>query len=79
MKITLLGIYRCKGRPRRPHHVVWFSKKLSKVCKQSDSDDFDDYCNKADDDGDEKEKYQSVMYRIVGDFIIHNAVLPSDR
>ena len=29
MKITLLGIYRCKGRPRRPHHVVWFSKKLS--------------------------------------------------
>ena len=79
MKITLLGIYRCKGRPRRPHHVVWFSKKLSKVCKQSDSDDFDDYCDKADDDGDEKEKYQSVMYRIVGDFIIHNAVLPSDR
>ena len=40
---------------------------LSSVCKQSDSDDFDDYCDKVDDDGDEKEKYQSVMYRIVGD------------
>ena len=62
----LLGIYKCKGRPRRPHRVVWFSKKLGKVCKQSDSDDFDDYCDKADDDGDEKEKFQSVMYRIVG-------------
>ena len=54
----LLGIYKCKGRPRRPHRVVWFSKKLGKVCKQSDSDDFDDYCDKADDDGDEKEKFQ---------------------
>ena len=62
----LLGIYKCKGRPCRPHRVVWFSKKLGKVCKQSDSDDFDDYCDKADDDGDEKEKFQSVMYRIVG-------------
>ena len=63
----LLGIYKCKDRPRRPHRVVWFSKKLSKVCKQSDCDDFDDYCDKVDDDGDEKEKYQSVIYRIVGD------------
>ena len=66
----LLGIYKCKDRPRRPHRVVWFSKKLSKVCKQLDSDDFDDfddYCDKADDDGIEKEKFQSVMYRIVGD------------
>ena len=63
----LLGIYKCKDRPRRPHRVVWFSKKLSKVCKQSDCDDFDDYCDKVDDDGDEKEKFQSVMYRIVGD------------
>ena len=63
----LLGIYKCKGRPHRPHRVVWFSKKLSKVCKQSDCDDFDDYCDKADGDGDEKEKFQSVMYRIVGD------------
>ena len=63
----LLGIYKCKDRPRRPHRVVWFSKKLSKVCKQSDCDDFDYYCDKVDDDGDEKEKFQSVMHRIVGD------------
>lgn len=56
----------CKGRPRRHHWVVWFSKKLSKVGRQSDKDYFDDYgnsCEKEDDDGDEKEKYQSVMYR----------------
>ena len=63
----LFGIYKCKGRPRRPHRVVWFFKKLRKVCKQSDSDDFEDYCDKVDDDGDEKEKFQSIMYRIVGD------------
>lgn len=56
----------CKGRPRRHHWVVWFSKKLSKVGRQSDKEYFDDYgnsCEKEDDDGDEKEKYQSVMYR----------------
>ena len=45
---------------------MWFSKKLSKVGRQSVKDYFDDYgnsCVKEDDDGDEKEKYQSVMYR----------------
>ena len=42
---------------------MWFSKKLSKVGRQSDKDYFDDYgnsCEKEDDDGDEKENIYHV-------------------
>ena len=43
---------------------MWFSKKLSKVCKQSDSDDFDDYCDRVDDDGDEKKNIHQLCIEL---------------
>lgn len=59
---------------------MWFSKKLSKVGRQSDKDYFDDYgnsCEKEDDDGDEKNINQlcTELTVIKDEFLLFTMIL----